>query len=164
MKFWEFWDLRNCPRGDCYVGSIRYQIVRAWRASTTVWYFLKSHKHKFCGFAFTNSFHLKHLRSRVSRSKAMEPLVSGSYSVCLRPPKRRDLSIHGMLLISGPVIFIESLLWQSVKRDTGNSRDWLILWKWSDEVWNMFLLPGDLCPRDMALWLFTVYTKTFSHS
>ena len=58
--------LRNCRLGDCYVGSIRYQIVRAWRASTTVWYFLKNQKHKFCGFTFTNSFHLKHLRSRVS--------------------------------------------------------------------------------------------------
>ena len=89
--------LRNCRLGDCYVGSIRYQIVRAWRASTSAWYFIKSQNHRFCGFAFTNSFHLKHLRSRVFRSEAMESLVSGSYSVCLRPPKRRDLGIHGML-------------------------------------------------------------------
>ena len=132
--------------------------MRAWRASTSAWYFIKSQNHRFCGFAFTNSFHLKHLRSRVSRSEAMESLVSGSYSVCLRPPKRRDLSIHGMLLISGPVIFIESLLWQSVKRDTGNSRDWLILLKWSDEVWNMFPLPGEWWPLPPWHGLVTVYS------
>ena len=88
----------------------------------------------------------------------MESLVSGPYSVCLRPPKRRDLSIHGMLLISGPVIFIESLLWQSVKRDTGNSRDWLILLKWSDEVWNMFPLPGEWWPLPPWHGLVTVYS------
>ena len=81
------------------------------------------------------------------------------FLLSLSPTAQETGSGHSWNVVtSGPVIFIESLLWQSVKRFTCNSRDLLILLKWSDEVWNMFPLPGEWWPLPPWHGLVTVYS------